>query len=111
MTPEQRRAYIDTRRRMQPIPELLRKAKKANRKGWRRTFAGVEGIDLAFAENWKWNAEQRPRFAQTFRLTFCNLCATFAPVGEPVQHKIRCSANAADDGPYPGWSAAGRIAA
>lgn len=107
MTTNQRRAYIDTARRCQPIDELLRKAKKAQRKGWRVCFAGEEGKDLVFSEDWRWDQRMRPQFNETFRLTYCSLCSTFAPVGEAVKHKPRCSANPIDDGPYPGWTAAG----
>lgn len=109
MTAEQRRAYIETSRRSQPIAELLRKAKKAQRRGWRRTYSGAEGADLSLAQHWQQSERWRPRFNQTFRITFCNLCWKFAPaVGEEVQHLVRCSANPVDDGPYPGWAAAGR---
>jgi hypothetical protein len=107
MTSEQRRAYIDTNRRCQPIDELFRKAKKAQRKGWRVCFAGTEGIDLGFAEDWRWRRKQN--FSETFKRTYCSLCSTFAEQpGGIVMHKTRCSANPVDDGPYPGWSSSGK---
>lgn len=105
LTPDQRRAYIATARRTQPIAELLRKAKKATPRHFRRVLGGEEGKDLSFAESWR--RDQRQTFRKTFKLTFCSLCSTFAPVGFPVQHTVRCSANPVDDGPYPGWAAAG----
>lgn len=111
-TPEQRRAYIATSRRMQPMEELYRKAMKAH--GLRsssRPLRGMEGTDYTFARDWRWHAEHRAHFVQSFRLTYCNLCSQFAPVGQPVQHKTRCSANPLDDGPYPGWEAAGGMPA
>ncbi len=102
-TPEQRRAYIATMRRMQPIDELKRKARKADR----RSRWSAESVDLSLAESWQRDASRRAEFAETFRLTFCSLCSTFAPIEMPVRHKPRCSANPVDDGPYPGFHAAG----
>lgn len=103
-TPEQRRAYIETSRRMQSHRELERKAFKAAG----RRFSGLERTDLTFARHHGWDNSQRAQFNATFRLTFCSLCHVFAPfVGEIVEHKPRCSAHPVDDGPYPGWTAAG----
>lgn len=107
LTPTQRRNYIATARRMQPLEELLRKARKAQRRGWRTTFAGVEGADLTFAQDWR--LCNRGSFRETFRVTYCSLCSTFAPMGFPVKHKARCSASLIDDGPYPGWSRSGIV--
>lgn len=107
LTPAQRRNYIATARRMQPLEELLRKAKKANRRGWKRVFAGVEGSDYVFAKDHR--VRDRESFRQTFRITYCSLCSTFAKPGFPVNHSIRCSASLIDDGPYPGWAAAGVV--
>ena len=106
-TADERRAYIDVRRRQQPIPELLRKAKKAQRRGWRYAFAGVEGADLSLAQWYTDGLLEKPRYVTSFRLTFCSLCGKFGPVGKPVNHSFRCIANPIDDGPYPGWHAAG----
>lgn len=106
-TAEERRAYIDTARRLQPLPELRRKALKANRRGFKRVLAGVEGADLTSAEWWHYHLSKRPSFVRTFATTFCNLCGQFAPeIGQPVPHITRCHANLVDDGPYPGFAAA-----
>ena len=103
-TPEQRRAYIETSRRLQPHHELERKAHKASG----RSYSGVERTDMIFARHHGWDAAQRPRFNATFRLTFCGLCHKFAPaVGALVEHTPRCNANPIDDRPCPGWTAAG----
>lgn len=108
-TAEERRAYIDTARRLQPLPELRRKALKANRRGFRRVLAGVEGADLSFAEWWHYDLSQHQSFVRTFAVTFCGLCYQFAPeIGQPVPHTTRCRANPVDDGPYPGFAAARR---
>jgi hypothetical protein len=107
-TPEERRAYIATARRSQPIDELYRKAMKAH--GLRsqyRPLRGMEGTDYTFARSWRRDLKDKPHRVELFRLTFCSLCHSFAPVGEPVKHKTRCSANPLDDGPYPGWHASG----
>lgn len=108
-TPEQRRAYIDTSRRSQPLAELQRKAAKAAR---RRPYSTMEQADLPSVYD---SAEHRERFLA--RATdpggFCYLCHqlgiwdseakryTHGPI-----HKPRCTF-APDDGPYPGWAAAG----
>jgi hypothetical protein len=81
LTPEQRRNYIATARRMQPLDELLRKAKKANRRGFKRVFAGVEGSDYVFAKDYR--VRDLASFRKTFRITYCGLCGTFAKPGFP----------------------------
>jgi len=119
----QRRAYIDTSRRMQPIEELERKARKANRRGWKRTFAGIEGADLSLAKSYRWDFRHGEEMRAAASLSawnthFCGLCHQFGKgwnaetktYAEPVKHTLRCSMNPVDDGPYPGWAAAGRQA-
>lgn len=104
---EQRRAYIDVARRLQPIEELRRKAIKANRKGFKCTFSGIEGADLSFAEWWRYDLSKQHSFVETFKVTFCGLCHQFAPaIGAAIRHVTRCRANPVDDGPYPGFDAA-----
>ena len=110
-TADQRRAYIDTRRRMQPIAELERKARKSISRRRRYT---PETSDLTLAQNWRWGLE----FIKTAHPPggFCYLCHRFGvwegehPGGHYVagpMHTTRCGF-APDDGPYPGWAAAGR---
>jgi hypothetical protein len=110
MSPQERRAYIETTRRAQPKTELERKARKARR---RRPWSTAEQADLALHESW-----QRDRaFVATATKPggFCYLCHQFGewvgdhPGGHYVAgpiHKPRCTF-APDDGPYPGWAAAG----
>jgi len=107
--PDQRRAYIETMRRSQPLAELQRKAAKAKRRGsgW-----VVEQGDVSLHASWVWD--------RTFAATatdpggFCPFCHKFgiwdADAGRYVAgpiHTLRCTL-APDDGPYPGWAAAGR---
>lgn len=107
LTPRQRRAFIDTARRSQPLAELLRKMRRAA--GLRRTRAGwPERIDVDLAEGWRYGGEQRPHYAAVFSITYCWLCSAMATPGATVEHRPRCPANPTDDGPYPGWAAAGR---
>ena len=110
-TAEQRHAYIGTSRRSQPIAELERKAAKARGRhgGW------GESADLSLAI---WHAKDLARWATPLYANpptgVCWSCSTFGTwdkaqnryVAPPV-HKPRCC-YAPDDGPYPGWTAAGR---
>jgi hypothetical protein len=109
LTKAQRRAYIDTQRRSQPVEELERKARKAIS---RRRRYPPEQTDLTFARDWRWG------LAHTWTDCggFCYLCHKFGvwagPLGyiAPPQHATRCRLSPIDDGPYPGWDAAGRTA-
>lgn len=110
MTPAERQAYIDTSRRSQPIVELERKAAKAKRRYW----LPMEANDLALAQ---WRERHHAHLAK-WPLTppggFCYLCSAFGIwdheqgryLAGPL-HNPRCPF-APDDGPYPGWAAAGR---
>lgn len=114
-TPEQRRAYIDTARRLQPLRELERKARKAMRRLGRKRGVNVstEGADLTLASHWRW---RRDYFADaTQPEKFCWNCHQFGrmPWNEetrsysgPIEHAINCIFSP-DNGPYPGWHAAG----
>jgi hypothetical protein len=106
LTLAQRRAYIDTSRRSQPIEELRRKATRAKR----RCRSTVEEADLTLAESHDWYRRNRPNYHV---INFCSNCSSFGGgawndatkrFALPVAHKSRCWF-AADDGPYPGWSA------
>lgn len=112
LTADQRRAYIDTMRRTQSLTELERKARKANRRGFRRVYAGVEGVDLSLAKSWR---ERQAHFANARPPeNFCWYCQRFGQMpwietekrySGPIQHTISCGFSP-DDGPYPGWHAA-----
>lgn len=109
MTPAQRRAYIDVSRRSQPMDELRRKAAKAKR----RWLSTMEHADLDLAE---WHVVNLALWKRDFTwwpINYCSQCGQFGGgrwneatkrFALPIQHKPRC-AYAADDGPYPGWSA------
>ena len=105
---EQRRAYIDVKRRLQPIDELERKARKSISRRRRYT---PETTDVTFARDWRSGHREWPDCG-----VFCYLCHRFGvwagPLGyiAPPQHSTRCRLNPIDDGPYPGWSVAGRTA-
>lgn len=104
----ERRDYIETSRRSQPLEELMRKASKAKR----RRGVTAEDADLALHKSWLASR----KFAETATDPggFCYLCHAFGIwdkglnryVAGPL-HDPRCSL-APDDGPYPGWAASGR---
>lgn len=103
-SPAQRRAYIETARRSQPLAELARKAGKARR---RLRGPADERTDLLFGQCWRNLCAVRESFEEIFLVTSCSLCGRFAPAAEAVAHLPRCAANRVDDGPWPGWHAAG----
>lgn len=111
LTTAQRRAYIDTSRRSQPLAELARKAAKAKRRRW-NTW---EATDLFFAESVARDEAARAKFWIGYfcPINFCSLCSEFGrgPWSEqtkryerPIVHKPRCEYGS-DHAPYPGWSA------
>lgn len=117
-TAEQRRAYIDTARRSQPLDELRRKAQKAQGRQGRKigVNCSLESADLTLARHWRW---RRGHFKHsTHHHNFCWNCHRFGqqPFIEeekrfsgPIIHAVGCIF-APDDGPHPGWHAAGRPA-
>jgi hypothetical protein len=110
-TAAQRRAYIDTSRRSQPIHELARKAAKAKR----RYLNTWEATDLFFAKSVARDEAAREKFWIGYfcPINFCSLCGEFGrgPWNEQTKryernivHKPRCEYGN-DHAPYPGWSA------
>ena len=106
----QRRAYIATSRRSQPIEELQRKALKASGRhgGW------AERVDLSFAKDAQRSRDTHYLF-NTCWLNFCSQCGEFGRgkwddehkrYPGPISHKARCVHGPDYGTPYPGWSAA-----
>ena len=115
---EQRRAYIETSRRSQPLSELLRKAEKARGRLGRKSGVNcsVDGADLTLARHWRWRLEYFKN--SSHHHNFCWNCHRFGqqPWDEkekrysgPIIHAVGCVFGP-DDGPHPGWNAAGRPA-
>ena len=93
-------------RRSQPIAELERKAKKAQRRRW----PTIEAKDLAFAKDHQWQLAFRA--SATPPINFCYLCHGFGAdwdeatkvYRQPIRHQPRCVFAPGQPTVYPGPS-------